>query len=155
VAERPLTPKQQRFVQEYLLDLDPAAAYRRAGYKASTDQSAWNAASRLLGNVGVSVAVAEAQRERAERVELTQDWVLDHLRHESQLTGKDASHSARVAALKLLGLHLGMFPRKHVVQGPKGESPFPPWEDLVRLPREDLLRLYEERRRLAEGKGRE
>jgi uncharacterized membrane protein YccC len=43
-------------------------------------------------------------------------------------------------------------PEKHVVQGPKGESPFPPWEDLVRLPREDLLRLYEERRRLAEGK---
>jgi hypothetical protein len=46
-------------------------------------------------------------------------------------------------------------PEKHVVQGPKGESPFPPWEDLIKMPREDLLRLYEERRRLAEGKPRE
>jgi hypothetical protein len=152
MAERPLTPKQQRFVEEYLLDLDPGGAYRRAGYKASTDRAARNAASRLLANVGVAEAVIDAQQERAERVELTQDWVLARLRHESQLTGKDASHSARVAALKLIGLHLGMFPRKHVVQGPHGESPFPPWEDLVRLPREDLLRLYEERRRSAEGK---
>jgi hypothetical protein len=49
---------------------------------------------------------------------------------------------------------LGQWADKHVVEGPRGESPFPPWEDLVRLPREDLLRLYEERRRLAEGQPR-
>jgi phage terminase small subunit len=152
MAPRPLTPKQQRFVAEYLLDLNAAAAARRAGY---SERTADRQGHQNLRKPEIADAVAEAQRERAERVELTQDWVLAHLRHESQLTGKDASHSARVAALKLIGLHLGMFPRKHVVQGPKGESPFPPWEDLVRLPREDLLRLYEERRRLAEGKPRE
>ena len=28
-----LTPKQQAFVQEYLVDLNASAAYRRAGYK--------------------------------------------------------------------------------------------------------------------------
>jgi hypothetical protein len=152
MALRPLTPKQQRFVAEYLLDLNAAAAARRAGY---SERTADRQGHQNLRKPEIADAVSEAQRERAERVELTQDWVLDRLRHESQLTGKDASHSARVAALKLLGLHLGMFPRKHVVQGPHGESPFPPWEDLVRLPREDLLRLYEDRRRLAEGKGRE
>jgi phage terminase small subunit len=155
MGERPLTPKQQRFIDEYLIDLNATDAYRRAGYAARTDTVARVGGSRLLAKPNIAVAVAEAQQQRAERVELTQDWVLARLRHESQLTGKDASHSARVAALKLIGLHLGMFPRKHVVQGPKGESPFPPWEDLVRLPREDLLRLYEERRRLAEGKPRE
>jgi phage terminase small subunit len=152
MAPRTLTPKQQRFVAEYLLDLNAAAAARRAGY---SERTADRQGHQNLRKPEVAVAVAEAQRERAERVELTQDWVLAHLRHESQLTGKDASHSARVAALKLIGLHLGMFPRKHVVSGPCGESPFPPWEDLVRLPREDLLRLYEDRRRLAEGKPRE
>jgi hypothetical protein len=155
MADRPLTPKQQRFVAEYLEDLNATAAYRRAGYVARNDNTAAAGASTLLRNPKVAAAVAEAQQQRADRAELTQDWVVGRLRHESQLTGEDASHSARVAALKLLGLHLGMFPKKHVVQGPRGESPFPPWEDLVNMPREDLLRLYEERRRLAEGKPRE
>jgi hypothetical protein len=56
---------------------------------------------------------------------------------------------------KQAAIELGQWEDKHVVQGPHGESPFPPWEDLARMPREDLLRLYEERRRLAEGKVRE
>lgn len=152
MAARGLTPKQQRFVEEYLTDMNATAAARRAGY---SERTADRIGPKLVGNSCVAEAIAAAVASRAERTELTQDWVVDHLRSESQLTGDGASHSARVQALKLLGLHLGMFPKKLQVSGPHGESPFPPWEDLAGMPREDLLRLYEERRRLAEGKGRE
>lgn len=104
-----LREKQQRFVQEYLKDLDPAAAYRRAGYKPASDKAARNAASRLLANVGVAAAVKEGQQDRGRRVQLTQDMVVEGLHTEATDRGEDASHAARVAAWKLLGQHLGMF----------------------------------------------
>jgi phage terminase small subunit len=80
MAGRKLNPRQERFVQEYLIDLDPAAAYRRAGYGPASDKAARNAASRLLKNVGVSEAVREAMKARAERVGMEADEVLAELK---------------------------------------------------------------------------
>lgn len=74
-----LTPRQQRFVAEYLIDLNATAAYKRAGYKAA-GRAAENNASRLLGNAGVAEAIAAAQHARAERVGLTSDEVLRELK---------------------------------------------------------------------------
>jgi phage terminase small subunit len=71
-----LTDKQQRFVQEYLLDLNASAAARRAGYSAKTAQEQ---GSRLLLNVMVQEAIAEAQDARSKRTEITQDRVLQEL----------------------------------------------------------------------------
>jgi phage terminase small subunit len=68
-----LGPKQNRFVAEYLKDLNGTQAAIRAGYSAHTaDQQA----SRLLANVKVKQAVAEAMSRRGERVEVKQDDVL-------------------------------------------------------------------------------
>lgn len=53
-----LTPKQERFVSEYLLDLNATQAAIRAGYSQKTAQEQ---SSRLLSNVMVAEAVAEAQ----------------------------------------------------------------------------------------------
>lgn len=55
-----LTPKQQRFVEEYLVDLDPAAAYMRAGYKVSAIMAAKKAAE-LLARAVVQEAIREAK----------------------------------------------------------------------------------------------
>jgi phage terminase small subunit len=44
-------------VAEYLIDLNAIAAYKRAGYK-GTGRAAENAASRMLGYVGVKAAIA-------------------------------------------------------------------------------------------------
>jgi phage terminase small subunit len=71
----PLTAKQQRFVDEYLIDLNATAAYKRAGY-AGEGNSAEAAASRLLSNVKVSWAIQAAMKEREKRTEITQDRVL-------------------------------------------------------------------------------
>jgi phage terminase small subunit len=71
-----LTVKQGRFVQEYLIDLNATAAYKRAGYKGK-GRAAENAASRMLGFVGVKAAIqtelARAEKRYAasvERIEL-------------------------------------------------------------------------------------
>lgn len=68
-----LSPKQQRFVEEYLIDLNGAQAAIRAGYSPKTAQEQ---SSRLLSNVKVAEAVAAAKQERAERTGITADRVL-------------------------------------------------------------------------------
>lgn len=71
-----MTPKQERFVEEYLIDLNATQAAIRAGYSPDTAESA---ASRLLRNVNVAAAVEEAQQARSVRTEITQDMVLREL----------------------------------------------------------------------------
>lgn len=65
--------RQQRFVDEYLIDLNATQAAIRAGYTAKT---AAHQASRLLVNVKVAEAVAAAQQRRAERTQIDADCVL-------------------------------------------------------------------------------
>ena len=69
-----LTPKQQRFCAEYVIDLNATAAYKRAGYKAK-GHSAESAAQRLLSNVEVKAAIKIAKEKRIERTQVNQDYV--------------------------------------------------------------------------------
>lgn len=71
-----LTPRQQRFVDEYLIDLNATQAATRAGYSKKT---ANEQGSRLLAHVSVSTEIARRMAERAGRVEVTQDMVLREL----------------------------------------------------------------------------
>lgn len=71
-----LTPKQQRFVAEYLIDLNATQAATRAGYSART---ANEQGARLLANVSVRSALTEAMKERESRTHITQDRVLQEL----------------------------------------------------------------------------
>src|SRR5262245_28886717 len=102
----PMTPKQTRFVAEYLVDLNATQAAIRAGYSA---RNADKIGPALLGKSRVAAAVALAQAERARRVQVTADEVLAGLKREATLTGPESSHSARVAAWTQLGKHLGLF----------------------------------------------
>lgn len=104
-----LTPKQELFVQEYLVDLNGAAAYRRAGYSVKSENTATVNASRLLSNAKVQAAVKLAMDERAKRVAVTQDYVIRMLQDEAEFHGEGSSHAARIRAIELLGKHLGMF----------------------------------------------
>jgi phage terminase small subunit len=116
------TPKQERFVAEYLLDLNAAAAYRRAGYAVSSDKAAAAHGARMVANGSIAAAIARAMNKRAAKAELSAAVVLRRLDRESRRRGEGASHAARVQALKLLGLHLGMFPKVGRVEhsGPGG-----------------------------------
>ena len=70
---RPLTSKQQVFVQEYLVDLNATQAAIRAGYSQRT--AGW-IGPQLLGKTHVAEAVQRAMAKREERTEITQDMVL-------------------------------------------------------------------------------
>ena len=68
-----LTEKQQRFVEEYLIDLNATQAAIRAGYSAKTaDQQG----SRMLANVKVQQAISVAMAERSKRTGINQDRVV-------------------------------------------------------------------------------
>lgn len=127
-----MTPKQQLFVQEYLIDLNASAAARRAGYSYRNSDKI---GSELLGKTGVSEAIKEQMARRSERIEITADRVLQELAliafgsvsdifNGSSISEKqgrfiksyskskgDVSVSTfdKIAALKLLGEHLNIF----------------------------------------------
>lgn len=71
-----MTPKQSRFVEEYLVDLNGARAARRAGYSA---HSAASQAYDLLQNKTIAAAIAKAQADRAARTGITSDRVVIEL----------------------------------------------------------------------------
>lgn len=68
-----LTEKQNRFVEEYLIDLNATQAAIRAGYSVN---NADKIGSELLGKTRVSEEVSKAMAERSKRTGINQDRVL-------------------------------------------------------------------------------
>ena len=135
-----LTPKQQRFVEEYLIDLNATKAAVRAGYAQPNKQG-----PRMLVNVGIAAAIQKAMEERSERTGITQDWVLDNLRSITERCmqvepvtdskGKPVfvenadgnevpaftfNSTGANRALELIGKHLGMFVERKEHTGKDG-----------------------------------
>lgn len=104
-----LTPKQARFVDEYLIDLNATQAAIRAGY---SEKTADKIGSQLLGKTRVLEAIQKGQAKLSEACLVNQKMVIDGLLAEAKLNGEGSSHSARVSAWGLLGKHLGMFVEK-------------------------------------------
>ncbi len=71
-----MTGKQERFVEEYLIDLNATQAAIRAGYSPKT---ANEQASRLLAKVNIQAAISKAQAERSRRTGINQDRVIREL----------------------------------------------------------------------------
>jgi phage terminase small subunit len=71
-----LTPKQQLFCDEYLIDLNATQAAIRAGYSAKT---AYSIGERLLRNVEILKILQELKKERHERTKINADYVLQRL----------------------------------------------------------------------------
>lgn len=141
-----LTAQQQRFVEQYLIDLCATQAAIRAGYSV---RSADTLGPRLVRNSGVAAAIESAVAERVKRTNVSQDSVIAELsaiafsnmrtyaewgpdgvelKDSAFLDGVEASCVAevsqtrtaggeslkfklhdKVAALKLLGQHVGLF----------------------------------------------
>ena|SRR5215831_7868774 len=76
---RALTPKQARFVAEYLIDLNATQAAIRAGY---SPRSAEVDGPRMLGNAGVAAAIAAGKARQLEKAELTAVQTLEAIRRQ-------------------------------------------------------------------------
>lgn len=109
----PLSAKRQRFVDEYLIDLNGTQAAIRAGYSAKT---ANEQAARLLANVSVKQAVEEGIKARAAQSQVTQEYVVKKLHKLAELSSDPNTDTynpqAANKSLELLGKHLGMFSDK-------------------------------------------
>lgn len=82
-----LNPKQERFVQEYLIDLNATQAAIRAGY---SEKTAAEQSSRLLTNVKVKAAVEAGQQKSAEAAGISVDRVVKEIAHYAFLDPGDA-----------------------------------------------------------------
>ncbi|HXP75929.1 MAG TPA: terminase small subunit [Stellaceae bacterium] len=74
--DRPLTPKQTRFVDEYLLDMNASAAARRAGYR---ETSAAQNGHGLARRPNVAAAIEARLAERRARLHVTAERVIAEL----------------------------------------------------------------------------
>ena len=71
-----LTPKQQRFVEEYLIDLNATQAAIRAGY---SEKTAKEIGSENLTKPNIAKAIQEAQSKRTEETQIDSAYVLKRL----------------------------------------------------------------------------
>lgn len=71
-----LTPKQERFVEEYLVDLNGTQAAIRSGYSPAT---ANRIAAELLSKPDIQEEVRKAKLALSERAQVTQEQVLEEL----------------------------------------------------------------------------
>ena len=123
-----LSPKQRLFIKEYLIDLNGTQAAIRAGYSAKT---ANEQASRLLANVNIAKLVQDAMDKRAEKLEISADYVLGVIKatiercsQAEQVTAPDGSiegvykfdAAAVLKGAELLGKHLKLFTDKQEVK---------------------------------------
>ncbi len=118
-----LTPKQQLFVAEYLVDLNATQAAVRAGY---SNKTAYSVGHENLKKPEVAAAIQEAMQARLERTKAGQDWIVERLVEnvERAMTVEPVMvggvetgeyvYQGSVAnkALELLGRHAGMFDDK-------------------------------------------
>ncbi len=111
-----LTPKQQRFVEEYLIDLNATQAAIRAGY---SKKNADKIGSQLLGKTRVAASIREAQEKRTRRTEITADYVLTTIREtvEALLNDREKNAANIFKGSELLGKHIKLFTDKQEITG--------------------------------------
>lgn len=107
-----LSPKQSRFIEEYLLDFNATQAAIRAGYSPKTARVQ---ASQNLSKLNIRAKIDEVFKSREKQMLYDSHWVIEGLKDiitKSML--KNDLHAA-IKALHLLGKHIGMFSaRGHV-----------------------------------------
>jgi phage terminase small subunit len=104
-----VTPKQQRFVDEYLIDCNATQAAIRAGYSSN---NADVTGPRLLGNVGIRAAVDAAQVKVSADLGITREYVLKSLREIGEEARQAGERTPSIRCFELLGKSLGMFSDK-------------------------------------------
>lgn len=123
---RTLTPKQEAFVQEYLIDLDATQAAIRAGYSKKT---AGQQSYQLLQKTSVRARLVELNKKRSEKTGITSDWVLAEAAKSYEINAKiihdkdgnevQTNSTAAKGFLELVGKHveIGAFKDKIEISG--------------------------------------
>ncbi len=105
---KPLTPKQEIFCLEYLIDLNATQAAIRAGYSEKTAHSIGN---ENLIKPAIQARIADAMKERSESTKIDAAYVLkmsNELLLRCMVDGEDFSPSGAGKALDLIGKHVNV-----------------------------------------------
>jgi len=98
-----LNRKQQRFVDEYLIDLNATQAAIRAGYSEDTARAI---GAENLTKPAISAALAEAMDQRASELAIDARWVLAEAVSVYQEARMEEDRSAALKSLDLIGKHV-------------------------------------------------
>lgn len=98
-----LTAKQQRFCDEYLVDLNATQAAIRAGY---AEKRAGEQAYQLLQKTTIQEYIQKRQRDRIARTEITQDFVLNELMAIASVNATDYARVVEKSATAEVDGHL-------------------------------------------------
>ncbi|WP_285445487.1 terminase small subunit [Xanthomonas sp. fls2-241-TYG-148] len=127
-----LSPRQQRFVAEYLKDQNATQAAIRTGY---SEKTAKQQGSRLLTNADVAAAVRAGQKKVAKKAEVTVDSLMLELEQARKLALREKQASAAVTATMGKGKLSGLLVERHRHSGAIGTY------DLSKLSDDELDRL--------------
>ena len=94
-----LTEKQKRFVSEYLIDLNATQAAIRAGY---SEKSASRIAVELLNKTQVAAEVRKRQTRLQNKLEITQEKVLQELAAIAFASGADFAEVRKNGSVKII-----------------------------------------------------
>jgi phage terminase small subunit len=108
----PLSQQQRRFVDEYLVDLNSAAAAIRAGYSKHT---ARQMGSRLLTKVNIAAEIAKRGQKAQARLEVTADEV--RLFWAEIMRDATLDREVRLSASDKLAKALGVYTHRIQVTG--------------------------------------
>ena len=96
-----LTPKQERFVAEYLIDLNATQAALRAGY---SEKNAGKIGFQLLEKTRIQAAIHAEMKKRGQRTEITADMVLKRWWDIATADPNDIIHLRRVCCRHCYGI---------------------------------------------------
>lgn len=137
----PLKPKQRRFCEEYLIDLNGSAAAIRAGYSKKTSRII---AFELLTKPNILAYIQKLKEKRSERTEITADMVVaelakigfsnvqDYIRDGNliqDLSKIDSKQAAAVSSIKKSITHFG----SEKTEGTKEVVEFKLWDKVAAL----------------------
>lgn len=106
MSKEELTPKQQRFCEEYLIDLNATQAAIRAGFSVKT---ADKIGSQLLGKTRVLAEIDQLKKARAQSTGITAEEVLTRIDRITTEAEKIGDFKNALRGNELLGKHLKLF----------------------------------------------
>ena len=105
--QRPLTAKQQRFCEEYQVDLNATQAAIRAGYAASSVR--WTGCTNLT-KPNIKSEIARINTIKRREIGVSVKWVVDNLKIvAARCMAKPYDNPGANKALQLIGMHVGAF----------------------------------------------
>ena len=102
-----MAPRQERFIAEYCVDRNGAAAARRAGYSPRT---ARQAASYLLSNPDITAEINRRSQRMAAKLRINQEHVVKGFLDAFDAASLRGQPMAMIAAMREVGRLCGFYP---------------------------------------------